>query len=131
MRFFALIGLLALTLSCKDQEINKQYTIDEGQTEKIMTDGKATLLVGKIQNSLCPPNAYCIRAGEGVVDMVASQNGQSVSFRLCTGPDCQTTQKGKPSQTVINVGGRVWTIQLATVIGPTAPQRAVVNVQIQ
>lgn len=134
MKYLPLIALFALTVGCKEQSvepIDGQFTIEEKHIQQISSDGRTTLSVDKISNSLCPPNAYCIRGGEAVVDLTASQNGESKTISLCTGPDCQTFQKGKPAQVTISLGNRTWTIQLATVHGPTAPQRAVLNVQIQ
>ncbi len=130
MKFLAFIGLLALTMSCKDQAIDGQYTIDEGQTATITKDGQATLTVSTIQNSLCPANANCIRGGEVLVDVVATQNGSPVTASLCIGPDCQTLQKGKPAKTTLTVGGRSWTIELVNAL-TTTPEKAVVKIQIQ
>jgi len=117
MKFLVFIGLFALLLSCKDQEIKGQYfngqiELGKDQTVKLSSAGQASLTINGIQDNRCPPNAFCVRAGELIVDLTATQDGSTVPLSLCTGPDCQTLQKGKATKATINVGNKVWTIEL-------------------
>jgi hypothetical protein len=132
MKFLAFFGLLALTLSCKDQSIDRQYfngqiELGKDQTVKLSSAGEASLTINGIQDNRCPPNAFCIRAGELIVDLTATQNGNAVPLSLCTGPDCQTLQKGKLTKTTIAVGNRIWTIELVN----TQKDNGKVNLKVQ
>lgn len=128
MKYFPLLALLALTASCKDETVDSQFTIEEGTSKQVATN--ATVTVSTIQNNLCPPNAVCIRAGEVLVDLIATQEGNSTTVSLCKGPDCLTVQNGKPARTTISVGGRTWTIELVDALR-TTPEKAILNIQIQ
>ena len=129
MKFFAFIGLLVLTISCKDRSVDSQYTIEEGQSAQISSDGNATLIVHDITSSLCGPNVNCIRAGEIKVKIEAIQNSKTATATLCKGPDCQS-QKGQVSKLMLPVGNRMWTIEFVEMVG-VAPDKAVFTVQIQ
>jgi len=130
MKFLALIGLIALTMSCKDQSVDGQYTITEGQSVEVSSAGKATLTASSIQNNLCPTGVQCIRAGEILGDFLARQDGNTVAVSLCNGPDCQNLHKGVPAKTTVAAGSRTWTIELVNVL-TTTPAKAVVNVVVQ
>lgn len=130
MKSLALIGLILFTMSCKDQSVDGQYTIAEGQSVDVSSAGKATLTASSIQNNLCPMGVQCIRAGEILGDFLATQDGNSVAISLCNGPDCANLHKGIPAKTTIAVGGRTWTIELVSVL-TTTPEKAVVNVVVQ
>ena len=130
MKLLAFIGLLALTLSCKDQTVENQITAAVAQPVNITVDGKSTIIVTKIQNSLCPTNVTCVRGGEVNVELAAIQNDNTVVVSLCKGPDCQMSPKAMPTKTILTVGGRTWTIELIDALRNT-PEKAVLKVQIQ
>ncbi|WP_300598587.1 hypothetical protein [Niabella sp.] len=52
-----------------------------------------TIAVSRIQESRCPMNARCIRAGEAVADLTISDEKGSTTVSLCTGADCGMQKK--------------------------------------
>ncbi|MCD2423402.1 hypothetical protein LQ567_11565 [Niabella pedocola] len=55
--------------------------------------GNLAITVSRIQESRCPMNARCIRAGEAIADLAISDDHSSTTVSLCTGADCGMQKK--------------------------------------
>lgn len=64
--------------------------------------GNLTIAVSQIQESRCPMNARCIRAGEAIADLVISDEKNSATVSLCTGADCSMQKKEATATAVLN-----------------------------
>jgi hypothetical protein len=138
MKCLSLIALFALTLGCKEHPIdapvviNQTITAGKQQTVTFSSSENLAITIDDLKDNRCPVNVACIRAGELVLDATATQGTTKVPFSLCTGSDCQLTQKDKPAKTTFTIAGRIWTVELVnTPRTLTSDTKATLNVQIQ
>jgi len=76
--------------------------------------GNMTITVSRIQESRCPMNARCIRAGEAIADLVISDKTSSTTVTLCTGADCERQKLGGQATAVL--GAHQFRLDLADVL---------------
>ncbi|KAB7733110.1 hypothetical protein F5984_04000 [Rudanella paleaurantiibacter] len=108
MKRAAIFGfwVLPLLMGCQSDAVDGQLTMAPGEWVKLSNG--ATLRVGQVTNSLCPPGGVCITGGKVTVVMSID----AVSDTLCLGPDCGRYAKGEPSSRVFETNGRSTAVTL-------------------
>lgn len=76
--------------------------------------GNLAITVSRIQESRCPMNARCIRAGEAIADLVISDDTNSTTVSLCTGADCGTQKK--EAQATAILGAHQYQLSLVDIL---------------
>ncbi|MGR3812072.1 hypothetical protein [Jiulongibacter sp. NS-SX5] len=107
-----IFGFLLTLVSCQKQEVHVfsgSYSLEEGET--ITENGNAFIIkANQIQDSRCPANANCIRAGEAILSYDITINQQTFKDQsLCL---MCTPEMGIPEFMVYTVNGIDQTLTL-------------------
>lgn len=105
--FVAMIVTLFVLTSGTCNE-NKDIALKKGETETRKIDGvKYLITVTDIQDSRCPKNVKCIRAGEAFVHTsIKTENSGEQLLQFCTGLDCRRGTIGE-ADTIGTVSGKI------------------------
>lgn len=76
--------------------------------------GDISITASRIQESRCPMNARCIRAGEAIAGLVISDKKNSSTVSLCTGADCARQKLGAQATAVL--GNRQYQLDLTDIL---------------
>ncbi|MGJ7033527.1 hypothetical protein [Niabella hirudinis] len=104
MKSFFVIFLFAVAAGCAKKTapaIDTNGTALSLALNEKKSYGSITIMVSRIQESRCPMNARCIRAGEAIADLVISDNKSSITVSLCTGADCERQKTGAQARAVL------------------------------
>ena len=112
---YAVCLLSLLSTSCDKDPIQFDSPFELGINESINLPGNGTIITLKsINDSRCPANAYCIRAGNALVKLRMTDNsGEEVFGELCIG-FCDTKMQEEDS-IVIRLNKTSYTVILKSV----------------
>lgn len=76
--------------------------------------GNLVITASAIQESRCPMNARCIRAGEAIANLAISDDHNSTMVSLCTGADCGMQKK--EAQATAILGAHQYVLSLVDIL---------------
>jgi hypothetical protein len=84
--------------------LGQSFTLRVGEAQSIAGTGWSLTLVGVPQDSRCPANVFCIRAGDVTVDLLAAASSGNVPLSLTVDPTGSASASfGTYTVTVTNV----------------------------
>ncbi|MCF3111578.1 hypothetical protein LL912_22520 [Niabella sp. CC-SYL272] len=105
MKYFFWLGVMLLAVSCAKRTapaIDTNGTVISLALHEKKAYGNITIAVSRIQESRCPMNARCIRAGEAIADLTISDEKSSAAVSLCTGTDCGMQKKEAQATAILS-----------------------------
>lgn len=117
MKHFLAILIVALLAGCAKKTapaIDTNGTALSLALHEKKAYGDLTITVSRIQESRCPMNARCIRAGEAIADLVISDKKSSTTVTLCTGADCERQKQG--GQAIAVLGTHQFRLDLTDIL---------------
>jgi hypothetical protein len=110
MRFIFFIVFVSMLSCCKEEPglrtipLNQEFNVQAGETFEIVNENGEYIMsisVSEINDSRCPLNAICVRAGEAKVSFQVSGIEEIIrQFELCVGADCP--EGGESTELIID-----------------------------
>ncbi|WP_018627942.1 hypothetical protein [Niabella aurantiaca] len=117
MKHFIWVLILTIVAGCAKKTapaIDPNGTTISLALHETKSYGDIAITASRIQESRCPMNARCIRAGEAIADLVISDKKNSTTVSLCTGADCARQKLG--AQATAEPGSRRYLLSLVNIL---------------
>lgn len=131
--FAAAILFVACTNSSPLETPSPANQVKLAQNQSGRLSSGVMVKVDSLDDSRCPPNAYCIWSGNVILRAALTKDTDTKSVRLVLGPDLQNPTNKRPDSTGVVLAGTTYKVVLREVTpypgsGTAEPKQALVEV---